>query len=138
VDAEAGRQLSLAEPAVDPGTDQQPSQAMQVRHGFEAPALRPLVGLHLLLELSREGLERIERALSLRSGKVHLLHAGLVFAEALPLLAQPCARLLVFGIGADHGCPRILMIPFCVAPLRSGRRDVLKKAGNSSGARRLR
>jgi hypothetical protein len=56
-----------------------------------------------------------------------------VFAEALPLVAQSCAHLLVLGIGADHGCLRISMIPFCVAPLRSGRRDVLKKAGNSSG-----
>jgi hypothetical protein len=65
---------------------------VQVRRRLEAPALRPLIGLHLLLELSREGLERIERALSLRSGKVHLLHAGLMFAEALRLLAQSALR----------------------------------------------
>ena len=76
MDAEAGRKLSLADPAIDPCTNQQPSQTMQVRRGFEAPALRPLVGLHLFLELGREGLERIERALSLRDQRQLILPGG--------------------------------------------------------------
>jgi hypothetical protein len=59
MNAETGRKLALAQPAIDPPTDKEVADAGEIRERFETAALHALVRLHLLLQLRREGLERI-------------------------------------------------------------------------------